>query len=109
QATDQPGPYTQVSAGFAHTCALTPSGSVECWGNNDYDQATDQTGPFGPYVPTLIFMSTTTAGTTGDGLDFGPKDIIRWDGSEWSTFFDGSAAALEPFNAKHNINAFWIP
>ncbi|MCW5847955.1 MAG: hypothetical protein KIS95_12040, partial [Anaerolineae bacterium] len=46
-----------------------------------------------------IFMSTTTAGTTGDGLAFGPEDIIQWDGDAWSTWFDGSAAGLMPFNA----------
>ncbi|MCO5181639.1 MAG: right-handed parallel beta-helix repeat-containing protein [Candidatus Promineofilum sp.] len=56
-----------------------------------------------------IFMSTTTAGTTGDGLAFGPEDIIQWDGDAWSTWFDGSAAGLMPFNAKHNLNAIWIP
>ncbi|MCW5847533.1 MAG: right-handed parallel beta-helix repeat-containing protein [Anaerolineae bacterium] len=45
-----------------------------------------------------IFMSTTTAGTTGDGLAFGPEDIIQWDGDAWSTWFDGSAAGLMPLH-----------
>ena len=57
-----------------------------------------------------IFMSTTLPGTTGDGLPFGGEDIIRWDGTAWSTWFDGSAAGLTPTGKwKHNINAFWIP
>ena len=34
---------------------------------------------------------------------------MKWDGSEWSVWFDGSAAGLTAGNAKHNINAFWIP
>ena len=29
---------TQVTAGEMHTCALTNSGAVYCWGNNDYNQ-----------------------------------------------------------------------
>ncbi|HRO25214.1 MAG TPA: choice-of-anchor Q domain-containing protein, partial [Promineifilum sp.] len=57
-----------------------------------------------------VFMSTTLPGTTGDGLPFGMEDIIMWDGSAWSMWFDGSAAGLTPTGKwKHNINAFWIP
>ncbi len=63
-----------------------------------------------PFVGGIeIYLSARAPGTTGDGLDFGPEDILRWDGTEWSLFFDGSAAGLMPFNAKHNINAFSIP
>jgi len=57
-----------------------------------------------------VFVSTTAAGTTDDGLAFGQEDIILWDGVEWSTWFDGSDAGLTPTgNFKHDINAFWIP
>ncbi len=57
-----------------------------------------------------IFLSANSAGTTGDGLAFGPHDVLRYDGTTWSKFFDGSAAGLTPNgNAKHNINALWIP
>jgi len=38
------------------------------------------------------------------------EDIIKWDGSTWSMWFDGSAAGLAPTGKwKHTINAFWIP
>ena len=30
--------YVQVAAGTAHSCGLTPEGSVECWGENYYGQ-----------------------------------------------------------------------
>ena len=57
-----------------------------------------------------IFMSALESGTTADGLAFGPEDIIRYNGTSWSMWFDGSAAGLMPNGrAKHNIDALWIP
>jgi alpha-tubulin suppressor-like RCC1 family protein len=32
------GDYSQLAAGFVHTCALTTQGTAVCWGNNDYHQ-----------------------------------------------------------------------
>lgn len=31
-------PYTQVTAGFVHTCGLDAAGAAYCWGSNEYDQ-----------------------------------------------------------------------
>ncbi len=51
---------------------------------------------------------------TSDAVAFGPHDILKWDGSAWSKWFDGSAAGLMPNGkargkAAHNVNAIWLP
>ena len=33
------GPFSQVSAGLAHTCAIRTDGTIACWGNNAVGQA----------------------------------------------------------------------
>jgi hypothetical protein len=55
-----------------------------------------------PVPPAEAFVSTTKAGTTSDNVDFRPEDILHWDGSAWSLFFDGSNHGL---TNKHNIAA----
>jgi len=60
-----------------------------------------------PVAPATIYVSTSAAGTVG-ALSYGSEDILKWDGSAWSVWFDGSAAGLEAKNAKHNINAIHV-
>ena len=55
-----------------------------------------------------IFVSANAAGSIAGGPSFGSEDILKWDGSAWSVWFDGSAAGLDPRKAKHNINAISV-
>ena len=41
-----PDPFSQVSAGYWHTCGLRTDGSLACWGDNYWGQATPPTGTF---------------------------------------------------------------
>jgi hypothetical protein len=62
------------------------------------------------YVFADIYVSAENAGVTDDNLAYGPHDVLLHNGISWSKWFDGSAAGLMPNgNAKHNINALWIP
>jgi len=37
------GDFHLITAGWAHTCTITPQGGVQCWGNDDYGQLGDGT------------------------------------------------------------------
>ena len=41
-----PATFTQVSAGYEHTCGIRSAGDVACWGRNDYGQSTPPSGTF---------------------------------------------------------------
>ena len=44
--TAKTGEFASVSAGDYHTCGVNRDSSVECWGNDNYGQATPPTGEF---------------------------------------------------------------
>lgn len=44
----------EISAGYAHTCALRKDGSVWCWGRNEYGELGMDAGSAAPGVPTLV-------------------------------------------------------
>ena len=44
--TPPPGAFTQVSAGFWYNCGLKTGGTLACWGDNYYGQATPPVGTF---------------------------------------------------------------
>ena len=39
-------PFTAVSAGYEHTCAIRESGAIECWGRNETSQWNEETGRY---------------------------------------------------------------
>jgi len=58
--------FTAISAGFQHTCALTPTGAAYCWGRNDVGQlGRGDTLPSTPTPTTVaggVRLVTLTAG-----------------------------------------------
>jgi len=52
-----------VTAGFRHTCALTSSGAVHCWGNNEHGELGDGTTALRQQPTLVLFAGSATPGT----------------------------------------------
>ncbi|MCJ7510928.1 MAG: hypothetical protein MUP14_08600, partial [Dehalococcoidia bacterium] len=63
QATPPAGTFSQVSAGYIHTCGVKTDGTVACWGYNADGQATAPTGTFSQ----VSAGGAHTCGLTTDG------------------------------------------
>ena len=60
--------WLTVSAGGTHTCGLTSTGSVECWGHDNWGQSTP---PSGTFDSVSAGTSHTGAATTNGRVDLG--------------------------------------
>lgn len=58
---------TQVTAGYDHTCAVTSTHKVKCWGENDVGQLGDGTRKDRHTPVTVRGLSNAVAVTTGSG------------------------------------------
>lgn len=56
---------TEISAGEYHTCALTPTGSVECWGDNSRGQTGDPNNALSSTPYTVIGSGSSAIGAGG--------------------------------------------
>lgn len=91
QAEDRAGPFTQMSSGAWHNCAIrTSDGSIECWGGNAYGQSKPPAYRFKKVAAGQHF----TCGIRADSDPNNDGDVACW-GS--NTYFQAPAKVDGPF------------
>ena len=63
EPTETTGDFASVSAGGGHTCAVRQDGSVACWGEDEYGEATPPEREFA----SISAGSSHTCGVQQDG------------------------------------------
>jgi serine/threonine protein kinase/alpha-tubulin suppressor-like RCC1 family protein/uncharacterized protein YjdB len=100
-----------VTAGGQHTCALTTTGAVACWGSNDFGQLADAAAGTAANVPTLISgVSGATLLTAGNNHTCALADgaAICWGGNlkgQLGNGRNGGAAAPAPVIGGHTFQS----
>ena len=60
---------TAITTGPGHTCALHQTGTISCWGNNEYGQLGSRTDTWKSSVPVnVVGITDATAITAGGGI-----------------------------------------
>ena len=90
-----PGPFTQLSAGQFHTCALRgPAGAIRCWGDNAVGELNGVPGgATGPTGPAGVFTDVSAGGLHSCGLLSVTKRARCW-GSDQFGQLDGVPSGL---------------
>ncbi len=100
-----PKNYTGLADG-SHTFEVKATDAA----NNTDPTPASWTWVIDTVVPSTPILASTLSGGSVGGVNFGPEDILAWDGSGWSIWFDGSNAGLmSKGKVMHNINAFAVP
>ncbi len=98
-------PAASLAAGAAHTCAITTSGSLYCWGENEEGQVTG-TPAADVLVPRKWIESGVTAVTAGEGHTCAAVggEVRCWGrgfASPWSTIAAAAGATALAAGGQH--------
>jgi len=89
--------YSQVAAGAHHTCGITTSGNVKCWGDNSYGQIGNGVASGSITLPTLVDSGVSYAQiATGAGHTCGVTTtgaLKCWGDNSYGQLGDGTTTA----------------
>lgn len=106
------GPVVEVAAGAGHACARRSSGSVSCWGRNDFGQLGDGTTTSSPTPVRVLNLADATAIAVGDDHScalLSTGQPICWGRNDMGQLGDGkggpqSARAPRPVSVRNLVD-----
>lgn len=104
------GPWSVLSAGGLHTCAINTSKSLYCWGSNGLSQIGDGTSTPRP-SPTKIGASGVwagvSAGTNHTCAVTTGQSLYCWGYNQYGQVGDGTTGNLRPSPKKVGSSGVW--
>ena len=88
---------TALSAGYQHTCALTSTGGVKCWGENNYGQLGDNTTTDRTSPVDAIGLNTGVIAISGSGYH---TCALTSDGASWCWGYN-TYGQVQDTNSSH--------
>ena len=85
--------FVSVSAGESHTCGVKSDGSVVCWGNDEYGEATPPAGSF----VSVSAGGSHTCGVRSDG------SVACWGSNYWNSDYSGQSTP--PTGSFNSVSA----
>ena len=96
-----------ISSGAYHTCALNLSGSMACWGWDDYNQATAASGPFSAVSAGTMHTCAILNGTDGEAVCYGSNNFKQSEPPLAVDFAQLSAGALHTCGIRKDDATAW--
>lgn len=106
--TNLPSGVLGINAGTYHTCAVTTSNGIKCWGRNTEGQLGDNTTTE-RHTPNDVYNLTSGMGSVGTGQLHTCGITLTGDGKCWGINTSGQLGDNSSINRVAPVDIAWVP